>query len=234
MRKILLLFIVMSLSSACDTLFHIAQQGMAMTEPSESEIKAGIKEALKVGIEAAVKRSSQKNGFYNNPLIHIPFPPEAERAAKTLRDLGMGKLIDDFEETLNHGAEQASAKASPIFIEAIQNMSLQDVYGIWKGDEDAATQYLKRNTNAQLKAAFKPVIDRSLAQVEITKYWSPIANNYNRIPLVKPVNPDLSDYVLQETLDGLFLLLAEEEAKIRRDPAARVSDILKRVFGWQG
>jgi len=202
-------------------------------EPSQTEINQGLKEALQIGISNAVNRSSQNNGFYNNPLIRIPFPPEAERAATTLRDLGFGKVVDDFVETLNHGAEKASAKASPIFIEAISNMSFQDVYSIWRGDDNAATEYLRAQTSNQLKAAFKPEIDQALQQVEITKYWNPIATNYNRIPFVTPVNPDLSDYVLEETLDGLFILLAEEEAKIRQDPAARVTSILKRVFGWE-
>jgi len=112
-------------------------------------------------------------------------------------------------------------------------MSFQDVYSIWRGDDNAATEYLRAQTSNQLKAAFKPEIDQALQQVEITKYWNPIATNYNRIPFVTPVNPDLSDYVLEETLDGLFILLAEEEAKIRQDPAARVTSILKRVFGWE-
>lgn len=232
MRKLFPFLFILIISSSCDALMQIAQDGQGMSEPSESEIGAGIKEALRVGISNAINRSSQENGFYGNPLIRIPFPPEAERAASTLRDLGMGKVVDDFIETLNHGAEKASAKASPIFAEAITSMSLKDVYGIWRGEQDAATQYLKLKTNDQLKAAFRPVIEQSLKEVEITKYWGPIANNYNRIPFVTPVNPDLSDYVMQATLDGLFTLLAQEEAKIREEPAARVSALLKRVFGW--
>ncbi len=232
MRKSILLLSLLFFSISCDSLLQLSKQAESMSEPSESEINAGIKEALRVGIEKAIQRGSAENGFYGNPLIRIPFPPEAERAATTLRNLGFGKIVDDFVETLNHGAEQASAKASPIFAEAISTMSLKDVYAIWRGEQDAATQYLKLKTNDQLKAAFKPVIEESLKKVEITKYWSPIASKYNQIPFVTPVNPDLSDYVLQETLDGLYLLLAQEEAKIRKDPAARISLILKRVFGW--
>lgn len=232
--KTLILILGISFLSSCDALLQMAEAGQANMEPSRSEINQGLREALKVGIQKAIERSSQRNGFYLNPKIKIPFPPEAERAANTLRDLGLGKVVDDFVETLNHGAEQASAKASPIFATAISEMSFQDVYAIWRGDEDAATQYLKAQTTPQLKAAFKPVIDEALQKVELTKYWQPIASNYNRIPFVQPVNPDLSNYVLEGTLDGLFSLLAEEEAKIRQDPAARISAILKRVFGWQG
>ncbi len=233
MRKFIFSLSFLFLLSSCDTLLQIAETSNQLLEPSESEINQGIKEALRVGITNAVNKSSKKDGFYGNPLIRIPFPPEAERAAKTLRDLGMDKVVDDFVETLNHGAEQASAKATPIFVDAITSMTLQDVYGIWRGDQDAATQFLKAKTNNQLKAAFRPVINEALNQVEITRYWSPIASTYNKIPFVKPVNPDLTDYVMQETLDGLYLLMAQEEAKIREDPAARVSAILKRVFGWQ-
>lgn len=232
MRKIFALSIGLFLLSSCEALYQIAEQGQQSMEPSSSEINLGLREALKVGISNAILRSSQTNGFYNNPNIKIPFPPEAEKAAQTLRDLGFDKMVDDFVETLNHGAEQASAKAAPIFAEAITNMSFSDVYAIWRGEDDAATQYLKAQTTPQLKAAFKPVIDEALKKVEISKYWQPIASNYNRIPFVTPVNPDLSDYVMQGTLEGLFRLLAEEEAKIRQDPAARVSAILKRVFGW--
>lgn len=233
MRKIIPLILAISLLSSCDALLQMAETGQQMMEPSQSEINQGLREALKVGIENAIRRSSQQNGFYLNPEIKIPFPPEAQKAAKTLRDLGMDKLVDDFIETLNHGAEQASAKATPIFAEAISQVSFSDVYAIWRGSDDAATQYLKAQTTPQLKAAFKPVIDDALQKVEITKYWQPIATTYNRIPFMEPVNPDLSDYVMQGTLDGLFVLLAQEEAKIRQDPAARVTAILKRVFGWE-
>lgn len=142
-------------------------------------------------------------------------------------------MVDQFVETLNHGAEKAAAKATPIFTTAITSMTLTDVYDIWKGEDDAATQYLRRTTSDQLKAAFRPEIKAALEQVEVTKHWNPIASTYNKIPFVTKVNPNLEDYVLEQTLEGLFKLTAMEEAKIRQDPAARVSSILKRVFGWE-
>jgi hypothetical protein len=148
--------------------------------------------------------------------------------------LGMGKVVDQFIETLNHGAEQASAKATPIFVNAIANMSFSDVYAIYRGDNDAATQYLKRTTGDELKAAFRPIIKDAINKVELSKYWNPIASNYNRIPFVQKINPDLENYVLDQTLQGLFLVVAQEEAKIRQDPAARITGILKRVFGYKG
>lgn len=234
MKKILALLILSLSLGSCDVLMEMAQQGNSSLPPSESEISRGLKEALRVGIQNAVSSSSAQNGFLNNSLIKIPFPPEAERAATTLRDLGMGSIVDQFVETLNHGAEQASAKASPIFVNAITSMSFTDVYQIYRGENDAATQYLKRTTGDELKNAFRPVIKDAINKVELTKYWNPIASNYNRIPFVQKVNPNLEDYVLEQTLNGLFLVVAQEEAKIRQDPAARVSSILKRVFGYKG
>ncbi len=229
MRRLSLLMVLIFSLSACD-IFNIGQGILA---PSELEISQAIKEALSVSIRNAVSRSSRENGFYNNPNIKIPFPPEAERAAKTLRDLGMGMIVDQFVETMNHGAEEAAEKATPIFHEAIVNMSIADVYGIWRGSEDAATQYLRRNTMSKLRRAFKPEIDRSLSSVGITKYWDPVVSNYNKIPFVTPIETDLSEYVLGKTLDGLFQLMADEEAKIRQDPAARTTYLLERVFGYQ-
>jgi len=237
MKRLLALALVLVTMTSCNVLMQIAEEGAkgaSNLPPSESEISSGLKEALKVGITNAVSSSSVKNGFLNNSLIKIPFPPEAERAANTLRDLGMGNIVDQFTETLNHGAEQAAAKAKPIFVNAITKMSFSDVYNIYRGGNDAATQYLKSSTGDELKAAFRPVIKDAINKVELTKFWNPIAANYNRIPFVQKVNPNLEDYVLEQTLNGLFLVVAQEEAKIRLDPAARVSSILKRVFGYKG
>jgi hypothetical protein len=230
MRKFFFFPVFVLMLSSCGSFLGRSSANRA---PSESEISSGIREALTVGITKAVTNSSQANGFYSNPLIKIAFPPEAERAAQVLRDLGMGKTVDDFVETLNHGAEEATKKATPIFVNAIMDMNLKDVYGIWRGENDAATLYLKEKTNDQLKTAFHPVIKEALDKVEIAKYWKPIANTYNRIPFVSPVNPDLTDYVMQGTLDGLFYLLAQEETKIRENPKARVSGLLRHVFGWE-
>lgn len=232
MRVYFAICAVMVLTS-CDQLNAVLETaGTTATPPTESEIANGIKEALIVGARNSIAQTSQNNGFLNNSLIKIPFPPEAKKVEETARNLGLGSQVDQFVETMNHGAEQASAKATTIFIGAIQKMTLQDVYNIWRGDNDAATQYLKKTTLNQLSSEFRPVINTALDKVELTKYWSPLADNYNKIPFVQKVNPNLDEYVLQETLDGLFLVIAQEEVKIRQDPAARVSDILKRVFGY--
>ena len=231
LRKISLALVLLMSFSACKIFDYIPTGPIA---PTELEISQALKEALQISIQNAVLRSSKEDGFYANPKIRIPFPPEAQRAANTLRDLGMGMVVDNFVETMNHGAEKAAAKATPIFKNAITSMSIGDVYGIYKGNEDAATQYLRSRTSNELKRAFRPEIDKSLETVGITKYWEPVVSTYNKIPFVDPIETNLSDYVLNRTMDGLFQLMAEEEAKIRQDPAARVTLLLERVFGYQG
>lgn len=234
MRNIALI-ICCTLFLSCDQLQQIAKTaGEALAPPTKSEVTQGLKEALSVGIKNAVFKTSQNNGFLNNSLIKIPFPQEASKIESTVRNLGLGNQIDQFVATLNHGAEEASKKATPIFVDAITAMSISDVYNVWRGDNNAATEYLRQATQVKLKAAFRPVIKEALNKVELTKYWNPIINTYNRIPLVQNMNPNLDDYVLEKTLDGLFKMLANEETKIRQDPAARVSSLLKKVFGYQG
>lgn len=229
-------FVLVLLLTGCAELLQVAGQ-MGQTgplgPPTESEVISGLKSALEVGIRNSVSATSATNGFFGNSLIRIPFPPEAQKMESTLRNLGLNKPVDDFVLTLNRGAEKASAKATDIFIAAISQMTFQDAMAIWKGDSNAATAFLQRTTTQQLKDAFAPIIKQSLDQVEVTKYWNPLASTYNSVPFVTPVNPNLDQYVLDQSLNGLFKMVALEEAKIRRDPAARVNDILKRVFGWK-
>jgi hypothetical protein len=236
MKKIVWSMALLLSLSGCDQLAQIAEQaGQTSTTlgpPTQSQIADGIREALIVGATNSVLATSKVNGFYGNSLIKIPFPPEAQKVEKAARDLGLGKQVDEFIETMNHGAEQASAKAKPIFVNAIKQMTLTDVYNIWRGENDAATQYLMSTTRPLLENEFRPVIKTSLDQVEVTKYWNPLVSSYNKLPFVTPVNANLDEYVLNEAMDGLFLIIAQEEAKIREDPAARVTDILKRVFGY--
>lgn len=231
----LLLSVLMAFTFlSCDQLNVLAESATGALPPSESEISQGIREALIVGAKNAISETSKKNGFLNNSLIKIPFPAEAQKVEKTARDLGLDAQVDQFIETMNHGAEQASAKATDIFVSSIKQMSLQDVYDIWRGDNDAATQFLKRTTEGKLRTEFRPIIKQSLDKVQVTKYWSPLADNYNKIPFVTKVNPDLDEYVLDETLEGLFVVIAQEEASIRENPQARVSAILQKVFGYNG
>jgi hypothetical protein len=150
-----------------------------------------------------------------------------------LRDIGMGKQVDNFVATMNASAEVASKQAVEIFAQSIRQMTFTDAMNIWKGDQDAATQFFKRTTTQELTNRFKPEIQKAIAQVELTALWNPLVSAYNSVPFVTRVNPNLEDYITQLAIDGLFTMVAQEEAKIRQDPAARVNDILKRVFGYQ-
>ena len=198
---------------------------------SDQDIANGLKDALRVGSNNAGSSASKTDGFYKNQLITIPFPPDAQKVENTANDLGMQQQVNDFVVSLNRAAEKAAQKAAPIFINAIMSMTIQDGMSILKGNNDAATQYLKSKTSQQLHDAFIPIVKHAIDSVQVTKYWTPLANAYNSIPLVTPVNPDLNEYVIQKGLSGLFILLAQEELKIRQNPAARVTDILKKVFG---
>lgn len=197
-----------------------------------AEVAEGLKEALIKGISTGSDQASQLDGFFKNPQIKIPFPPDVKRVEDRLRQMGLGGEVDKFVMTLNRGAEDAAKEAKPIFISAIRQMTIQDAWSILKGEENAATEYLKRTTSAQLYEKFQPVIANSLNKVNATKYYGDLVGTYNKIPMVEKVNPDLNDYATNKAMDGLFLLIAGEEKKIREDPLARTSDLLKKVFGY--
>ena len=230
----ILVALSMILFSGCETLKQIVEAaGETATEKplTEAEIVSGLKEALKTGTENAVGILNRTDGYFADPLVKLPFPPEAIKAANTLRDLGAGKLVDDFVLSLNRAAEDAAKEAGPIFVDAVTSMSIADAKQILFGADNAATEYFKAKTSYALGKAFQPKIKTSLDKVLATKFWTDITTRYNRIPLVTPVNTDLPEYATDLALKGLFLKLEGEEAKIRKDPAARVKDILKRVFG---
>jgi len=198
-----------------------------------AEVGEGLKEALINGISKGSDLVSQADGYFKNPEIKIPFPPDVKKVEDRLRQIGLGGEVDKFVMTLNRGAEDAAKEAKPIFIAAIKQMTIDDAWAILKGEPDAATQFLKRTTTAQLKEKFKPVIQASLDKVSATKYYSDIVNRYNSIPLVQKVNPDLNDYATDLAMQGLFTMIAKEEKNIRQDPIARTTELLKRVFGAQ-
>jgi hypothetical protein len=198
---------------------------------SRSEVAAGLREALIQGISRGAEQASKLDGYYRNPQLKIPFPPEVRKVEKTLRNIGLGSEVDKFVRQLNRGAERAAVQAKPIFINAIRSMTIDDVFSILNGDQNAATNYLIRTTSLPLKSRFLPVISKSLDEVKATRYYDDIVTRYNKIPLVKKVNPDLDDYATNRAIDGLFLLVAREEANIRANPAARTTELLKKVFG---
>ena len=198
---------------------------------TEKDAADGIKEALVNGTGESVKMVSTLDGYWGNPEIKIPFPAEAKDMESKLRAMGMGKKVDEFNESMNRAAEKAATEAKNIFIAAIKNMTVRDAINIVKGTDNAATMYLKNNTSPELIGKFKPIIKTSLDNVNATKYWSDLITVYNKIPFIKKMNPDLPQYVTQKAIDGLFIMIAKEELKIRKDPAARTSELLKKVFG---
>jgi hypothetical protein len=198
-----------------------------------AEVGEGLKEALIKGISNGSDLASQVDGYFKNPIIKIPFPPDVKKVEDRLRQIGLGGEVDKFVMTLNRGAEDAAKEAKPIFIAAIKQMTINDAWAILKGEPDAATQYLKRTTSSELKNKFMPVIQNSLDKVNATKYYGDIVNKYNSIPLVQKVNPDLNDYATDMAIQGLFTMIANEEKNIRQDPVARTTELLKRVFGSQ-
>jgi hypothetical protein len=205
----------------------------AETPLTTAEVAEGLKEALIKGISTGSDLASQVDGYFKNPEIKIPFPPEVKKVEDKLRQIGLGNEVDKFVMTLNRGAEDAAREAKPIFITAIKSMTIQDAWGILRGEQDAATQYLKRTTTPQLKEKFKPVIQSSLNKVSATKYYGDIVNTYNKIPFTDDVNPNLDDYATDKAIEGLFTLIAKEEKNIRQDPVARTTELLKKVFGAQ-
>ena len=198
---------------------------------SNDEVVKGLREALTIGSGNASGNASKRDGFLKNNLIKIPFPKEAKVVETKARQIGMGSQVDKFVTTMNRAAEEASKEATPVFVNAIKTMTITDGISILRGGDNAATTYLKGRTTAELTNKFSPIVKKAINKVELTKYWKPIINGYNRIPGVKKQNPDLDRYVTEKTLEGLFTLLGQEEAKIRKDPVAQVTNLLRRVFG---
>ncbi|HSH65616.1 MAG TPA: DUF4197 domain-containing protein [Bacteroidia bacterium] len=201
---------------------------------NNEEVINGLKEALSVGTNQSTALASKLDGFYKNPAIFIPFPPEAQKVKEYANRTGLSAKVTKFELTLNRAAEEAAKNAAPIFLNAIKGMTITDGFTILKGADNAATTYLQDKTTAELKAKFYPIVKTAINKVQVTKYWAPIITSYNKIPMVQKQNPDLTAYVTERAIQGLFKLIADEELKIRKDPAARISDILKKVFGWTG
>ncbi|HYG51192.1 MAG TPA: DUF4197 domain-containing protein [Flavobacteriales bacterium] len=201
---------------------------------TNEQVIAGLKEALVVGTGHSSAGASTTDGFFKNAKIALPFPPDAIKVKEKVEAVGFKPQVDKFVLTLNRAAEEAAKEAKPIFTNAITGMTVQDGFAILKGNDNAATKYLEDKTSASLYTAFKPKVSAAIQKVELTKYWEPIINKYNALTALsggEKINPDLEDYVTKRAMQGLFTLIAEEELKIRKDPVARVTDILKSVFG---
>ena len=201
---------------------------------TNDEVIKGLKEALTVGIKNSVDSTSLTDGFLNNAAIQLPFPPDAIKVREKAISLGMQGQVDKFETTLNRAAEEAVKEALPIFKDAILTMSIQDGFAILKGGDGAATKFLKDKTTDSLVVAFLPKVKNATSKVQLTSYWNPIITKYNAVTALtggEKINPDLDAYVTQLAIKGLFLTVEKEENKIRKNPVARVTDLLQKVFG---
>ena len=227
MKKIIPFLCLAFMLSGCDELKNIQVSTGGVTE---AEAGQGIKEALSQGIAGAVLQLNKEDGFFKDAVLKIIMPAEAQKVEKTLRGIGLGKQVDDAILSMNRAAEDAAKNAAPIFLNAVKQMSINDAWGILKGGDSAATQYLRQKTTASLALAFKPVIEKSLEKTGATKYWNTVFTSYNKFSFNK-INPDLSSYVTEKAMSGIFYEVAQQEAQIRKDPLARTSDILKKVFG---
>jgi len=233
MKYLLVLAVFFSCTSAelAQVAGAVLQNPAAQGPVTKNEIGLGLKEALSNGLISAVNSTNRKDGFLGNQLIRIPFPKEAKMVQDALKMVGGSSLINKVTVSLNRAAEQASIKAKPIFATAISQLTFTDVVTILRGSSNEATQYLQRVTGSKLVAAFSPDITKSLKAVHATKYWADVMSKYNQIPLVKKVNPNLTNYVTNEAVSGLFKEIAKTEKSIRKNPMERTSYLLKRVFG---
>ncbi len=197
----------------------------------QATVVAGLKQALEIGTGNSVQKTGKPGGFSDNPALKILVPEKFSKLAKTMRKYGMASYVDRFELQMNRSAEAASIEAKAVFINSIKQMTLDDAWGILKGPDDAATQYFRRTTSSELRQKFKPIITSSMNKVGFYSDYKKLLTTYQSLPLSDKPNLNIEDYVMDKTLTGLFSLVAEEEAKIRHDPAARVTDLLRRVFG---
>jgi len=228
MKKLLITALFPLLFSGCEVISQLPQG----TGISESEAGEGIKEALSQGLVKAVLHLNREDGFFKDALYKILLPPDAKKIENTLRDLGMGSLVDKAILQINRGAEDAAGYAKPIFVNAIRSMTLQDAIGLVRNGDTSATHFFRDKTTDALTNAFLPVIKSSLDKVNATKYYGDIVTRYNNFPTTfKKLNPDLPGFVTGKAINALFSLVADEERNIRTNFLARTTDILKKVFG---
>lgn len=233
LRKIILSLGLLFIVSSCAEL-----QGIAGSIPGQGGIDPvmignGLRQALDFGIDKQVTKLTRKDGFYKNPLVKILLPSELQKVDQTLRDIGLGSLADEGLKVLNRAAEDAVKTATPIFVNAVKEITFNDAKNILLGDNRAATNYLKVKTNQELYAQFNPVIQNSFAKVGADRIWTDIITRYNSIPFVNKVNPDLTDYVTNKALSGVYTMIAVEEKNIRTKISSRTTNLLKQVFALQ-
>ncbi len=224
--------IILLFLSSCSELQQVVNQ-LPQGVISNTDIATGLREALDKGIDKQVTKLTLEDGFFNNDLVKIGLPEELQKVDKALRDIGLGNLADQGLKTLNRAAENAVKEATPIFVDAVKGITFDDAKNILLGADNAATQYLESGTSTALYHKFNPVIKNSFNKVGADKIWGNIITKYNTIPFVRKVNPDLTDYVTQEALKGVYTMIAVEEKEIRTKISSRTSTLLKKVFALQ-
>lgn len=237
MKSVLSIFLASILFlSSCTTTQIQESMGVLLgsgTDVNSSEAASGLKEALTKGFGTAIGLLSKQDGFYGNSLVKIPWPEEAEFVKNAMEKIGMGAQVDKVTLSLNRAAEKASGEALNVFVDVIKQMTFQDAMGILLGGDGAATEYLKRSTTTVLADRFRPIIETSLGDVNATKYWTDAITIYNKIPLVnKKVNTDLTAFVTEKALQGVFIKVEEQENNIRNNLNFRTSPLLQKVFGF--
>lgn len=233
MKKVIVFFIVFQLLGCGELQQVINQLPQGTSSIGNLEIASGLRQALDMGIDKQVSKLTSQDGFLKNQLVKILLPEELQKVDKTLRDVGLGKLADEGLKVLNRAAEDAVGEATPIFVDAVKGITFSDAKNILLGSDNAATQYLNKSTKSALYAKFNPVIKNSFEKVGADKIWQNLISKYNSIPLTNNVNPDLTDYVTQEALKGVFTMIAVEEKEIRTKTSSRTTDLLKKVFVLQ-
>jgi len=237
-KKIILISSLIFSTLSANAQLNTLKKGLEAKSPiktgtsslSEDEVGKVLKEALNKGIEKGVSQLSKEGGYLNDISVKIPMPEEAKMIEIKLRAIGQDKLVDDVIESINKAAEDAANSSKELFVNAVKSLTLKDVMNILNGNNNAATEYLKTATRSDLVTKFTPIIKASLDKVGATKNWTSMTTAYNKIPLVKKVNPDLVDYSTNKAIDGLFVKIAKEELEIRENPGARTNDLLKKVF----
>lgn len=231
-RKIFAVFLIFNFT-ACAELQEIANQLPQNSNMGNSQIAAGLQQALNFGIEKQVTKLTQTDGFYKNELVKILLPQELQKVDSALRSIGLSSLADEGLKAINRAAEDAVKEAKPIFVSAVKDITFTDAKAILLGNDDAATTYLTSKTQTALYHKFNPIIKNSFAKVGADKIWSNLINRYNNLPFTNTVNPDLTDYVTQEALQGVYTMIAVEEKDIRNNLSARTTSLLRSVFALQ-
>lgn len=231
--KITLIIGFILISGSCAELQNVVGTLPGQNGMDPALIGSGLRQALDFGIDKQVSKLTRKDGFYNNPLVKILLPEELQKVDKTLRDIGLGSLADEGLKMLNRAAEDAVKEATPIFVNAVKEITFNDARNILLGPDNAATSYLETKTNTALYAKFNPVIQNSFSKVGADQIWTSIITKYNSIPFVTQVNPDLTDYVTNRALEGVYKMIAIEEKNIRTKVASRTTNLLKQVFALQ-